>query len=72
MYSDLITVYCVRYDPYVCEVDPELLWESVQAAGGWVSSRPAGCFDFYVPERIISFVLLRDSALKIVENRSYI
>ena len=72
MINDLITLYCVRYDPFYCECDPERIWEFVQAAGGSVHAGAAGSLDFYVPERIISLVLLRDSGLKIVHKKSYL
>jgi hypothetical protein len=67
-----ITLYCVRYDPYYCTVDPEYLWSLIQAAGGSVHSGLLGCFDFYVPERIIAMVMLTDIRLKIIESKSYL
>jgi hypothetical protein len=70
--NDLITLYCVRYDPYYCDVDPESLWSFIQTAGGGVHAGAAGSLDFYVPERIIALVLLRDSGLKIVHKKSYL
>ena len=72
VFNELITLYCVRYDPYYCTVDPETIWQSIRDHGGGCHSRPAGSLDFYVPASLISLVLLRDSALKIVESNSYI
>lgn len=72
MLRQLITMYCVRYDPIRCSIDPELLWASIQAAGGSCHYAAAGMLDFYVPERIISFVLLRDSGLQVLHDRSYV
>jgi len=72
VFNDLITVYCVRYDPYYCTVDPELIWQSIRDQGGGCHSGAAGSIDFYVPARLISLVLLRDSGLRICESKSYI
>ena len=72
MYNPTITLYCVRYDPYYCDVDPEVLWECIQAYGGSVHAGAAGSLDFYVPERIITAILLRDSGLKVISSKSYI
>jgi len=70
--EELITLYCVRYDPFYCSLDPERLWEVVQRSGGSVHAGAAGCLDFYVPERIITQVVLMDSGLKIKHAKSYI
>ena len=67
-----ITLYCVRYDPFYCDCDPERIWEFVQAAGGGVHAGPAGILDFYVPDSVISLVLLRDSGLKVNWKKSYV
>ena len=67
-----ITLYCVRYDPYLCSIDPERIWEIVQRSGGSVHAGAAGCLDFYVPERIITQIILMDSGLSILESKSYI
>lgn len=66
MLNQYITTYCVRYDPYVCDCDPESLWQQVYSAGGHISAKPMGIIDFFVPAHVISLVLLRDSALKII------
>jgi hypothetical protein len=70
--NQLITTYCVRYDPYYCDVDPERLWAVIQRSGGHVHAGPVGILDFYVPERIITQVVLMDSGLSILHDRSFI
>jgi hypothetical protein len=70
--NSFITLYCVCYDPYYCAVDPERLWAVVQRSGGRVHAGAAGCLDFYVPERIITQILLMDPGLKIQHAKSYI
>jgi hypothetical protein len=70
--KDSITLYCVRYDPYHCAVDPERLWAVVQRSGGHISTGPVGILDFYVPEQIITQVLLMDSRLSVRTQDSYI
>jgi len=72
MYDSQITLYCVRYDPYLCDCDPETLWGFIQGAGGGVHAGVLGQLDFYVPERLIALVLLRDSGLRVIESKSYI
>lgn len=68
----MITLYCVRYDPYYCSQDPERLWSIIQAAGGSVHAGLLGQFDFYVPERIITQILLMDGGLSVIESKSLI
>jgi hypothetical protein len=70
--NSFITLYCVRYDPYYCACDPERLWAVVQRSGGSVHASAAGSMDFYVPERIITQILLMDPGLKVRHARSYI
>jgi hypothetical protein len=70
--KDLITLYCVRYDPYHCAVDPERLWAVVQRSGGSVHAGSMGILDFYVPDSIITQVVLMDSELRVLHDRSYI
>ena len=72
MLASLITLYCVRYDPYYCSVDPERLWEVVQRSGGSVHAGAVGMLDFYVPERIITQIILMDSGLSVRKGDSYI
>lgn len=72
MLTDLITLYCVRYDPYYCKGDPERIWAIVQRHGGSVHAGAVGSMDFYVPERLITQVMLMDSGLKIQHKKSYI
>lgn len=72
MLNSFITLYCVRYDPYYCSVDSERLWEVIQRSGGSVHASAASCLDFYVPERVITQVLLMDSGLKVQHSKSYI
>ena len=67
-----ITLYCVTYDPYYCDIDPERLWAVVQRSGGSVHAGAANCMDFYVPERIITQIMLMDPGLKIRHAKSYI
>lgn len=64
-----IIIYCCRFDPFYCKWDPEPLWETVAAAGGSVHAGAAGELLFYVPERLISFVLLRYPGLRLDRNR---
>jgi hypothetical protein len=70
--NSLITLYCVRYDPFYCKTDPERLWSIVQSVGGSVHAGAMGILDFYVPERIITQVMLMDSGLRVKNDRSYI
>jgi hypothetical protein len=70
--DELITLYCVRYDPYYCACDPERLWEVIQRSGGSVSTGPVGILDFYVPAGIITQVLLMDAGLSVRKSKSYI
>ena len=72
MLNSFITLYCVCYDPYYCDIDPERLWEIVQRHDGRVHAGAANCLDFYVPERIITHIMLMDSGLKIQHAKSYI
>jgi hypothetical protein len=70
--TELITLYCVRYDPFYCTCDPEKLWEVVQRSGGSVHAGAMNILDFYVPERIITQVMLMDSGLRVRSRDSYI
>lgn len=67
-----ITLYCVTYDPFYCDIDPERIWHIVQRSGGSVHASAASCLDFYVPERIITQIMLMDPGLRIRHARSYI
>jgi hypothetical protein len=70
--NDLITLYCVRYDPYSCKGDPERIWRLIQHHDGRVHAGAMGILDFYVPETLITQVLLMDSGLRVCYDRSYI
>jgi len=70
--TSYITLYCVTYDPFRCAIDPERLWTIVQRSGGSVHAGAANTMDFYVPERIITQILLMDSGLKVRHAKSYI
>jgi hypothetical protein len=70
--ESLITLYCVRYDPYYCKQDPERIWQVVQRHDGSVHAGAAGCLDFYVPEPIITQILLMDAGLRVKHKKSYI
>jgi hypothetical protein len=70
--KDLITLYCVRYDPYYCSVDPERLWRVVERSSGHVHAGSVGILDFYVPESVITQIMLMDAGLRVLEDRSYI
>jgi hypothetical protein len=70
--ESLITTYCVRYDPYRCKQDPERIWTLIEKHNGRVHAGAMGCMDFYVPERLITQVLLMDSGLRVRYDRSYI
>ena len=72
MFKDSITLYCVRYDPYYCDVDPERVWEVVQRSGGHVSTGAFGIIDFYVPNSIVTQIALMDAGLSIRTEDSYI
>ena len=72
MLASLITLYCVRYDPYYCSVDPERIWTLIQQHNGRVHAGAMGCMDFYVPEPLITQVLLMDSGLRVCYDKSYI
>jgi hypothetical protein len=70
--ESLITLYCVRYDPYYCAIDPERIWHVVQRHDGRVHAGALGILDFYVPEFLITQVLLMDPGLRLRKDRSYI
>jgi hypothetical protein len=70
--NDLITQYCVRYDPNYCKGDPERIWTLIASHGGRVHAGALGILDFYVPESLITQVLLMDSGLRVRYDRSYI
>ena len=72
MLESLITLYCVRYDPYYCAIDPERIWHVVQRHDGRVHAGAVGFLDFYVPEPIITQVLLMDAGLRVKHKKSYI
>ena len=72
MLNDLITLYCVRYDPNRCKGDPERIWTLIQHHDGRVHACAMGQLDFYVPETLITQVLLMDSGLRVRYDRSYI
>ena len=72
MLNELITMYCVRYDPFYCSVDPERLWAIIQRSGGHVYAGAMNILDFYVPNQIITQILLMDSGLKLRTEDSYI
>ena len=72
MLESLITTYCVRYDPYHCKNDPERIWTLIQHHDGRVHAGAVGILDFYVPERLITQVLLMDAGLRLRKDRSYI
>jgi hypothetical protein len=70
--ASLITTYCVRYDPYYCAIDPERIWHVVQRHDGRVHACAMGILDFYVPEPIITQILLMDAGLRVKHKKSYI
>jgi hypothetical protein len=70
--NDLITQYCVRYDPYSCKGDPERIWILIQRHDGRVHAGALGILDFYVPERLITQVLLMDAGLRVLYTKSLI
>ena len=72
MHSELITLYCVLYDPSSCSVDPERVWQLIQGCGGAAEYAAVGRINFFVPADLISIVQLMDSALKINFKKSYI
>jgi hypothetical protein len=70
--ESLITTYCVRYDPYRCKGDPERIWRLIESHGGRVHAGAVGILDFYVPETLITQVLLMDSGLRVCYDKSLI
>ena len=72
MLNSLITLYCVTYDPYHCNNDPERIWRLIESHNGRVHAGAMGQLDFYVPERLITQVLLMDSGLRVRYDKSYI
>jgi hypothetical protein len=70
--NQLITLYCVRYDPYYCKSDPERLWRVVERSGGHCHAGAVGIIDFYVPASIITQVLLMGVGLQLRTADSYI
>ena len=72
MLESLITTYCVRYDPYHCKKDPERIWRLIEKHNGRVHACAMGCMDFYVPEPLITQVLLMDSGLRVRLDKSLI
>jgi hypothetical protein len=72
MHQELITLYCVLYDPFYCRCDPERIWGLIRDCGGAANASVAGAIDFYVPADLISIVLLMDSKLRVNFKKSYI
>ena len=72
MSNESITIYCVRYDPYYCDCDPERVWEITQRSGGYVHAGAVNDLDFYVPAAVITQVLLMDSGLQVRIQDSYV
>ena len=72
MLNDLITLYCVKYDPFYCTVDPERIWRLIESHGGAVHAGAINTMDFYVPPRLITQVLLMDSGLTVRKGDCYI
>ena len=72
MLANLITTYCVTYDPYYCKSDPERIWTLLQHHDGRVHAGAMGQLDFYVPEPLITQVLLMDSGLRVRYDKSLI
>ena len=72
MLEEYITSYCVTFDRHHCKSDPERIWTLLQSHGGSVYYTGAGSMDFYVPERLITQVLLMDPGLRVRKDRSYI
>ena len=72
MLESLITTYCVRYDPNYCKNDPERIWALIQRHDGRVHACAMGQLDFYVPERLITQVLLMDAGLRVRYDKSLI
>ena len=72
MLANLITTYCVRYDPYSCKQDPERIWTLIQHHDGRVHAGAVGILDFYVPEQLITQVMLMDSGLRVRYDKSLI
>jgi hypothetical protein len=70
--ESLITQYCVRYDPYHCKNDPERIWQLIQRHDGRVHACAMGQLDFYVPEPLITQVLLMDAGLRVMYTKSLI
>ena len=52
------TLYCYRYYAFDDLYDEELIWADVQAWGGHISIR-GDCIDFWVPEKYITFFVLK-------------
>lgn len=72
MLNELITLYCVRYDPFYCKTDPERIWSLISDHGGAAHAAAVGMIDFYVPERFITQILLMDAGLSVRTGDSYI
>jgi len=70
--EEYITSYCVSFDRYYCKSDPERIWTLIEGHGGSVYYTGAGSMDFYVPECLITQVLLMDPGLRVRKDRSYI
>lgn len=70
--NDLITLYCVRYDPQLCACSAETIWHHVQRVSGTMQSINYGCVDFLVPARYLTLILMLDAGLSVVKSRSYL
>jgi len=70
--NSLITLYCVRYNPFYCKSDPERIWRVIEPSGGSVHALVGGIMDFYVPAHIITQVIMMDSGLRLRTADSYI
>lgn len=53
---------CYRYYAWDHEYDAEAVWAWVQAQGGHIELR-RDCIDYYVPESVASFFVIRYSQL---------
>jgi hypothetical protein len=72
MHQELITLYCVLYDPYYCRCDPERIWGLIRDCGGAAEYAAVGRVNFFVPSELISIVLLMDGGLRVNWKKSYI
>lgn len=64
--------HCYRLRADLHDYDPEDIWAFIQSYDGRIGVLVAGDFKFYVPQRCVSFFLLKYPGLEREELDSYV